>query len=294
MNQLSYYLYKGTLYDTETLQHWGVLGMKWGVRRYQNKDGTLTPAGKKRYQNKDGSLTQEGKQYIKDYGGEVDFPNRWGDKLKVNSENRRKLIAEKKQDDDVEALFKEARENLMSNTDKLKAAGYIFNKNASDSEWKKHGAGSLEEHNSDLVTMLLAEEPAYNKAITLQGERYTEKWREATLKDLNFDVTDKAMGFMREQFKVPLYRRGLDEDGMYKHEIERLRDRAYSITKQIKDDVVNRKYDSVDARNKAIDNAFRRAIRDAEKLGDSSAANTIADELQQQWAFVYDELESQK
>ena len=49
MNQLSYYLYKGVLYDTKTLQHWGVLGMKWGVRRYQNKDGTLTAAGKKRY-----------------------------------------------------------------------------------------------------------------------------------------------------------------------------------------------------------------------------------------------------
>lgn len=31
-----------------TLQHWGIKGMKWGVRRYQNKDGTLTAAGKKR------------------------------------------------------------------------------------------------------------------------------------------------------------------------------------------------------------------------------------------------------
>lgn len=32
-----------------TLAHWGTKGMKWGVRRYQNKDGSLTPAGKKRY-----------------------------------------------------------------------------------------------------------------------------------------------------------------------------------------------------------------------------------------------------
>ena len=33
----------------DELQHWGIKGQKWGQRRYQNKDGSLTPEGKKRY-----------------------------------------------------------------------------------------------------------------------------------------------------------------------------------------------------------------------------------------------------
>lgn len=33
----------------DELYHYGVLGMRWGVRRYQKKDGTLTNSGKKRY-----------------------------------------------------------------------------------------------------------------------------------------------------------------------------------------------------------------------------------------------------
>lgn len=36
-------------YNYNELYHWGIKGMKWGVRRYENKDGTLTDAGKKRY-----------------------------------------------------------------------------------------------------------------------------------------------------------------------------------------------------------------------------------------------------
>lgn len=45
-------VYVGALCSPNYLEHHGILGMKWGVRRFENKDGSLTAAGKKRYSKK--------------------------------------------------------------------------------------------------------------------------------------------------------------------------------------------------------------------------------------------------
>ncbi len=53
------YYVGGVPYDSNYLEHHGILGMKWGIRRYQNKDGTLTEAGKQRYQKLRDDVTRK-------------------------------------------------------------------------------------------------------------------------------------------------------------------------------------------------------------------------------------------
>lgn len=79
------------LYNNNELQHFGVKGQKWGVRRYENKDGTLTPAGRKRY-NEDG--TKKTHKQKKAYKAEVKVAKK---QAKKDEKEAKKLNATKGQ-----------------------------------------------------------------------------------------------------------------------------------------------------------------------------------------------------
>ena len=77
-------------YNKDTwLAHHGILGQKWGIRRYQNKDGSLTEAGKKRYRTQDGGLTEDGKKkYTKVVQDLYSLPRRYAKGYNANVEKK--------------------------------------------------------------------------------------------------------------------------------------------------------------------------------------------------------------
>lgn len=135
------------------LAHWGILGQKWGVRRYQNKDGSLTPAGKNRYagpsnpRHKPSNAKKLAKQRA------------------ANLEKARKARAEKK-------AYEEARKKALESgnaTEILKFKGHLSNQEMQTALTRLDGERRLSE--------LSAKETAKGKATIDKVLDAADTWR---------------------------------------------------------------------------------------------------------------------
>ena len=78
----------------EELTHWGIKGMRWGVRRYQRKDGTLTKAGQRRREKLENELKQLKPPKKRDASGKF-----VSDKPKEEAKKKPKILADMSDDE---------------------------------------------------------------------------------------------------------------------------------------------------------------------------------------------------
>lgn len=155
------------------LQHFGVKGMKWGVRRYQNSDGSLTNAGKKKYgKMSNDKLSKTLKKQVQKQRAEIHGgSNRWMSYADIGP-NSKKAIKKFRED-----------KNKYENSDSYKKAV----KQLRDLD-KKYETGKIDDNKYDTEYQKIQKSvynPKFDTSVTYNnGRKYAKEYVNGYGKDI--------------------------------------------------------------------------------------------------------------
>jgi hypothetical protein len=179
----------GSFISEDELAHWGIKGMRWGVRRYQNKDGSLTAAGKKHRAAEEAKLKErerniKGREKARIEQAKIDAKKRELDAREKALKNGKILVPNKPQpkpEPKGDPIKKLSDDELRAETNRMRLEKeyYDARKNLAAANPKQVSAGKkfMNSVMNDVVV------PAAKSA--------GKEWLEKTLKDA-LGVNDKG------------------------------------------------------------------------------------------------------